>query len=106
MVKTYLPNLREEKQLFKKGFKYIAGIDESGRGPLAGPVVAGIVVLEEKTLKNLLGLGIKDSKKLSPKKRRQLLKIIKKEAVEWGIGEVSEKVIEIGYADLSDLKEL
>ncbi len=88
------PNLKEEKALFKKGCKYIAGIDEAGRGPLAGPVVAGIVVFEPKNLKKWLKFGIKDSKKLSAKKRQGLLKVIKHEAVEIKSSRVSEKVID------------
>jgi len=89
-----LPNLKEERALFKKGCKFIAGIDEAGRGPLAGPVVAGIVVFENKNVKKWLKFNIKDSKKLSHEKRKAILKIIKQEAIEWGIGIVSEKIID------------
>jgi len=94
MTKLIFPNLKEEKALFKKGCKYIAGIDEAGRGPLAGPVVAGIVVFEPKNLKKWLKFGIKDSKKLSAKKRQGLLKVIKKEAIEIKASRVSEKIID------------
>lgn len=94
MNKTGLPNLREEKQLFKKGYQYIAGIDEVGRGPLAGPVVAACVVLKNNNLNKWLCSGIKNSKKLSSQKRNQLSKIILREAVAWGIGRVSEKIID------------
>jgi len=89
-----LPNLREEKALFKKGYQYIAGIDEAGRGPLAGPVVAGIVVFKNKNVKKWLKFNIKDSKKLSHKKRKVILKIIEQEAKEWRIGVMSEKIID------------
>lgn len=72
--------------------QYICGIDEAGRGPLAGPVVAGAVVLP----KDCRILYINDSKKLSEKKREELFEIISKEAVSIGIGIVSpERIDEI-----------
>jgi len=84
-------NLFEEKKLGKKGYKKIAGLDEAGRGPLAGPVIAAAVVVKKK-----FNLGkIKDSKKLSPKKREEFYKILTNHpAIEWGIGRVSEKMID------------
>lgn len=69
---------------------YICGIDEAGRGPLAGPVVAGAVVLK----KGAKILYVNDSKKLSEKKRNELFDIIKEEAVSYGIGIVSEQRID------------
>ena len=63
-------------------FDYICGIDEAGRGPLAGPVVAGAVILP----KDCRILYINDSKKLSEKRRNELFDIIKEEAVTYGIG--------------------
>ena len=57
-----------EKEYHEKGYEFIAGIDEAGRGPLAGPVVAGAVILP----KDCLLEGINDSKKLSEKKREKL----------------------------------
>ena len=89
-----VPTLREERKLFKKGCKYIAGIDEAGRGPLAGPVVAAIVVFDRKNLKRWLKFNIKDSKKLSAAKRKEVLGIIRKEAVEIKTSRISEKVID------------
>jgi ribonuclease HII len=92
------PNFSEEKKLWKKGFKRIAGIDEAGRGPLAGPVVAAAVLIKpiRKIRLKLVNIrGVKDSKKLSPKKREKLYKIIVKSPfIEWGTGRVSEKVID------------
>lgn len=86
------PNLLEEKRLWKKGFKRVAGLDEAGRGPLAGPVVAAAVILEKGFHPNL---KVNDSKKLSEKQREELFKLIKKEKrIKWGIGIVSEKVID------------
>lgn len=72
--------------------RIIVGIDESGRGPLAGPVVAAAVLVKNSKFKLE---NLKDSKKLSPKKREEVFKILKSSPqVEWGIGRVSEKVID------------
>ena len=90
------PNLKEERKLWGKGFKRVAGLDESGRGPLAGPVVtAAVSIIANCKLKSADFKNLKDSKKLSPKKREEFYKILKKNpAIEWGIGNVSEKVID------------
>src|SRR5690625_4768610 len=66
-----------ERQLFANGFTNIVGIDEAGRGPLAGPVVAAAVILP----KDFKLLGLTDSKQLSEKERYKFFEIIKKEAV-------------------------
>lgn len=71
-----------EKELHLDGYKYIAGIDEVGRGPLAGPVYAAVVVLPD----GFDVLGINDSKKVSQKKREELSEIIKEESIAYGIG--------------------
>ena len=71
-----------ERDLRAAGKRYIAGVDEVGRGPLAGPVVAACVVLPE----NFDVLGVDDSKKLSEKKREQLYDAILSEALAYGIG--------------------
>ena len=70
----------KNKQHYKRSYKFIVGIDEAGRGPLAGPVCIGAVGVKIKSKKsNLKNLdGIKDSKKLSPRKREEWRKIIKK----------------------------
>ena len=65
-----------------KDYKFICGIDEAGRGPLAGPVVAGAVILP----KDCDILYINDSKKLSEKKREELYETITKKAVSWAVG--------------------
>ncbi|XOB41659.1 MAG: ribonuclease HII [Candidatus Nealsonbacteria bacterium] len=96
------PNFREEKKLRRKGYRYVVGLDEAGRGALCGPVVAAAVVINSKLkMQNaklqfkMQNLKIKDSKKLSPKKREALYKLlIKNPNIEWGIGRVSEKVID------------
>ncbi len=90
------PNFNEEKKFWKKGFKFIVGIDEAGRGPLAGPVVAGAVAVNLKSIFNkLIFKKVKDSKMLSAKQREEIYKYFKKNsAIKWGIGIVSEKLID------------
>lgn len=82
--------LKYEKSLYKKGINYIAGVDEVGRGPLVGPVVAACVVLP----KNYKLEGLTDSKKLSEKKRNKFYEIINKDALGVGIGLVSPQEID------------
>jgi ribonuclease HII len=88
--------IQEEKRFWKKGYKYIVGIDEAGRGPLAGPVSAGAVLILKKDFKEVKKIkSVKDSKKLKEKKRREVyLNLIKTNKVKWGIGIVSEKIID------------
>lgn len=81
---------RREDELRQAGCRHIAGVDEVGRGPLAGPVVAAAVILPE----DFDVLGIDDSKKLSEKKREELFDIICDKAVAYGIGMADEKVID------------
>ncbi len=86
------PNFREEKKLWQRGINFVVGLDEAGRGPLAGPVVAGAVIMRQNTK---LSLKINDSKKLSEKKRDFFYeKLTNHKDVRWGIGIVSEKVID------------
>ena len=73
-----------------QGYRFIAGIDEAGRGPLAGPVVASAVILPP----DISIDGVDDSKKLSSEKREILFKIIKEKALSVGIGIISSKVID------------
>lgn len=84
------PNLNYDLQLFNQGINLIAGIDEVGRGPLAGPVVAACVVLDQNTKLS----GINDSKKLTKKKREELAIIIKEHAIEVTIGIIDHKTID------------
>ncbi len=79
-----------EKKYYEKGIKFIAGIDEVGRGPLAGPVTAAAVILP----KDCRIIGVDDSKKLSAKKRKELFLEIKENALAIGIGMVSNIVID------------
>jgi len=81
---------RYEQSLYAKGVSYVAGIDEAGRGPLAGPVVAGAVILPP----DVYLPGLNDSKKLSEAKREALFEQIQAAAVSIGIGIVSAKEID------------
>lgn len=74
-----------ENSAHDSGFKYVAGIDEVGRGPLAGPVMAAAVILPA----GLSIIGVDDSKKLTPDKREKLFEIIMAQALSVGIGTVS-----------------
>jgi ribonuclease HII len=83
-MKTY------EKQLKEKGYQWIAGIDEVGRGPLAGPVVAAAVILPD----DFYVLGLTDSKKLSEKKRDEYYQKIMDKALDVGVGIVQARDID------------
>ena len=85
-----MDNYKYETELTAQGFKIIAGGDEAGRGPLAGPVSAAMVVLP----KDYRIDGIDDSKKLSRKKRRELFAEIKKYAVTYGVGIINSDIID------------
>ena len=77
-----LDNLKYEKSAYSKGCQYVAGIDEAGRGPLAGPVMAAAVILPVGLSIN----GVDDSKKLTPGKREKLFDIIMSQALSVGVG--------------------
>ena len=79
-----------EKELHEKGFKNICGIDEAGRGPLAGPVVIAAAIMP----RNSMIEGVNDSKKVSEKKREELYEIITKEAISYGVGIIDQKEID------------
>jgi ribonuclease HII len=82
--------LQFERKYYEQGKEYICGIDEVGRGPFAGPVVAGAVILP----KDELILELNDSKQLTKAKREELYDVITKKAVAWAVGVKSEKVID------------
>ena len=73
----------------------IAGVDEVGKGCLFGPVFAGAVILSNEDETNLLSQGLKDSKKLSPRQRKNLVPLIKKHSIAWAIGQASAREIDI-----------
>ncbi|MBR2098831.1 MAG: ribonuclease HII [Firmicutes bacterium] len=88
--------LTHERRLWDSGRSYIAGVDEVGRGPLAGPVVAAAVILP----RDFDVLGIDDSKTLSPKKREELFEVIKEKALAWAVGWVGpERIDEINILE-------
>ena len=89
-TKEIIDNYKYELELKEQGIKLIAGVDEVGRGPLIGPVVAAAVILPV----NFKLDGLTDSKKLSEKKREEYYQIIKKEAIAIGVGVISEKRID------------
>ena len=82
--------LKYEKDLYKDGYSLIAGVDEAGRGPLAGPVVVGAVVMKPESKIE----WVNDSKKVTEKRREILYDKITEEALAWGVGIVSEKEID------------
>lgn len=79
-----------EQQLFDQGLECICGVDEAGRGPLAGPVYAAAVILP----RDLEIPGLTDSKKLTDKKRRELFPVIQEKALAWSIGFATEQEID------------
>lgn len=87
-----MPDLSFEKAAKQSGFKYVCGVDEAGRGPLAGPVCAAAVILPEDAEIE----GLNDSKKLSEKKREDLFEIICEKAVAYSIA----------YGSLEEIEEL
>lgn len=91
-MKKKLPDLKHEEQLWKKGYDLVIGVDEVGRGAIAGPVVAGACAISNFQFSIFKNLGIDDSKRLTVRKREELDKIIRKEA-RWGIGEVGVATI-------------
>ena len=91
-TKETVDKLRFEREFLAKGKRYIVGVDEVGRGPLAGPVVCAAVVmpLDEASVID----GIDDSKKIAEKKREKLATLIKERALAYTIIEIDEKTID------------
>ena len=86
-----LKQLKEyENQLRSKGFEFICGIDEAGRGPLAGPVVVASVIMPADSIIE----GVNDSKKVSEKKREKLYDLILEEAISYGVGIIGQDEID------------
>lgn len=85
-----MDNLIYERNFLKEGFSIIAGVDEVGRGPLAGPVVCAAVIMPTDDVIE----GVTDSKKLSEKKREVLAKVIKEKAIDYKIFEISPQTID------------
>jgi len=91
-----------EKKLFDEGYKLIAGVDEAGRGPLAGPVVAAAVIFDQNTFIR----GIDDSKKLNQKEREALEEEIKAKALAYSISVVDVKSIDKSNILLASLEAM
>ena len=85
-----MPDYTIEKEVIENGFKYVAGVDEAGRGPLAGPVCAAAVILPPDTEIE----GLNDSKKLSEKKREALYDVVIEKALAYDIQLVDQNVID------------
>jgi ribonuclease HII len=86
-----LDNLKKyEENLYNEGYKLICGIDEAGRGPLAGPVVVGAAIMPRDSKIE----WVNDSKKVTEKRREILYDKIIEEAISWGVGIISEKDID------------
>ncbi len=86
-----LTKLKEiEKDLYNKGFKNICGIDEAGRGPLAGPVVVAGVIMPQDSMIEF----VNDSKKVTEKRREKLYDIIREEAISYSIAVIDQNVID------------
>ena len=87
-------DLNEEKKLFSQGYKIIGALDEAGRGPLAGPVVAACVIFNANISINNDLIKVNDSKKLSEKIRESLFELIKQNFIEVGVGICDHKTID------------
>lgn len=86
-----LAKLKEiENSVYKEGYKLICGVDEAGRGPLAGPVVVASAIMPKESMIE----GVNDSKKISEKKREKLYDIITTEAISYGVGIIQQDEID------------
>lgn len=88
-----MPDLLREERWWRMGVRWVAGVDEAGRGPLAGPVTAAAVVFPPWVEADRLA-GVDDSKRLSPARRRRLVPVILREAAAWAVGEASVEEID------------
>lgn len=86
------PSLRVERSLQRDGYRLIAGMDEVGRGALAGPVSVGVVVIDERT--RTVPQGVKDSKLLSPMARERMVPAVRRWATDYAVGHASAQEID------------
>ncbi|MYH63657.1 MAG: ribonuclease HII [Caldilineaceae bacterium SB0675_bin_29] len=93
-LKKNYPTLDEERKLWRAGFARVAGLDEAGRGALAGPVVAGAVILPANSRRAGLWAEVQDSQLLSPPRRQELADRIREQAAAWSLGEASAAEID------------
>jgi ribonuclease HII len=88
------PDLNLEKRFWRAGYKYVAGLDEAGRGALAGPVAAAAVILPHEARLTRMLKGARDSKQMTSSERERLAPGIKEHALSWGIGFASAAEID------------
>lgn len=101
MAKQKFPDFSHEKQLWASGAELVAGLDEAGRGALAGPVHAASVIFPKNAK---LGFKVSDSKKISPQKREKLAPLIAKKALSWSVGSADVWEVEkLGIGRASEL---
>jgi ribonuclease HII len=90
------PSLTFERRLWKHGFTCIAGMDEAGRGALAGPVAVGMVILPMGARRTGAWVDVRDSKQMSPRQREVAAEHIKRAALAWSVGFASAAEIDSG----------
>ena len=94
-----IPSFEFEQALWQQGNLHVAGIDEAGRGALAGPVVAAALIVPPFSVLDGVWAEVRDSKKLSPTQRERLEPIIQQQSLAWGVGAVDAEIIDqIGIA--------
>jgi ribonuclease HII len=91
---TNVPELRLEQDLWRSGVKFIGGVDEAGRGALAGPVMAGVVILPNDPKIGLTLSGVRDSKQMTARQRSLWAARIKSMALAWAVGSASAAEID------------
>ena len=104
MSQHLTPSFTCEVRLWRQGFLRIAGVDEAGRGALAGPVVAAALIAPPHSELSGVWSAVRDSKQLSPVRRTHLAEMIRQQALAWGVGEVPAAEIDrIGIAPATRL---
>lgn len=99
-----IPDLKTERSLWAQGLRHVAGIDEAGRGALAGPVVAGAVIVDADACDAPVWSAVRDSKQLTPARRAALAPQIEAAALAWAVGVVEAATIdEVGIAPATRL---
>ena len=93
-LKSAVPGLRLERELWQQGIRYVGGIDEAGRGALAGPVSAAVVILPPNSVDSSLLVSVRDSKELTPAERERAAEAIRQCALAWAFGLASAAEID------------
>jgi ribonuclease HII len=98
------PSLALERRLWKSGLTYLAGLDEAGRGALAGPVAVGAVILPDRPRLAFILKGVRDSKQMTARARQELAPRIQATALAWGVGFASaQEIDELGIVPATRL---